>query len=179
VTSYGAQVRTIRPVTLDDAPALAALYSANREFLAPWEPERDDDFFTVAGQQSDIRVALILRAQGTGLVHVIVDEAGAVVGRIALQAIIQGCFQSCSLGYWVSEAENGRGRATAAVRDALAVAFGDLGLHRVQAETLLHNTASQRVLERNGFQRIGTAPEYLRIAGRWQDHALFQIIAPA
>ncbi len=27
-----------RLVTLDDVPAIAALYSANRDFLAPWEP---------------------------------------------------------------------------------------------------------------------------------------------
>ena len=49
------------------------------------------------------------------------------------------------------------------------VAFGELGLHRLQAETLLDNVASQKVLERNGFVRIGMAPTYLKIAGRWQD----------
>ncbi len=53
-----------------------------------------------------------------------------------------------------------------------------IGLHRVEAAALLHNTASQRVLERNGFARIGMAPAYLSIAGRWQDHLLFQLIAP-
>lgn len=64
-------------------------------------------------------------------------------------------------------------------RELLDVAFRDLGLHRVQAETLLHNVASQRVLARNGFVRYGTAPQYLRIAGRWQDHAMFQALDPA
>jgi len=39
--------------------------------------------------------------------------------------------------------------------------------------------ASQRVLARNGFVRYGTAPQYLRIAGRWQDHAMFQALDPA
>ena len=57
------------------------------------------------------------------------------------------------------------------------MAFGELGLHRIQAGTLLHNTGSQRVLERNGFQRFGVAPQYLRIAGQWQDHALYQLIS--
>jgi hypothetical protein len=33
------------------------------------------------------------------------------------------------------------------------------------------------VLERNGFVRIGVAPSYLKIAGRWQDHVLFQLVA--
>jgi ribosomal-protein-alanine N-acetyltransferase len=34
------------------------------------------------------------------------------------------------------------------------------------------------VLERNGFVRSGVAPAYLSIAGRWQDHALYQLINP-
>lgn len=52
----------------------------------------------------------------------------------------------------------------------------ELRLHRLEASTLLHNIGSQRVLEKAGFERIGMAPKYLRIAGEWQDHALFQII---
>ena len=31
----------------------------------------------------------------------------------------------------------------------------------------------------HGFQRYGLAPQYLRIAGRWQDHELWQLLAPA
>ncbi len=38
-----------RLVTLDDVPAIAALYSANRDFLAPWEPARDEEFYTERG----------------------------------------------------------------------------------------------------------------------------------
>ncbi len=57
-------------------------------------------------------------------------------------------------------------------------AFRELGLHRVQAETLPENTASQRALERNGFARYGFAPKYIRIAGEWRDHVMFQVLAP-
>jgi [ribosomal protein S5]-alanine N-acetyltransferase len=103
-------------------------------------------------------------------------RGGAVAGRITLNGIVRGAFQSCSVGYWVSEAVGGRGLATAALRDVKAAAFGALGLHRIQAETLVHNVASQRVLQRNGFSRVGLAPAYLKIAGRWQDCILYQVI---
>lgn len=66
-----------------------------------------------------------------------------------------------------------------AVREIVRVAFEELGLHRVRAETLLHNVRSQRVLERNGFVRFGMAPRYLNIAGRWQDHAMYQVVNPS
>jgi [ribosomal protein S5]-alanine N-acetyltransferase len=167
-----------RLITLDDAPALAELLRANRAFLAPWEPQRDDVYFTDAGQRADIELALARHKQGNALPCVILDQAGAVVGRITLNGIVRGAFQSCSVGYWLSAAATGRGLATTALREVMADAFGELGLHRIQAETLPHNLASQRVLERNGFVRIGMAPTYLKIAGRWQDFILYQVINP-
>jgi ribosomal-protein-alanine N-acetyltransferase len=166
-----------RPVALDDVPALTALVRANREHLAPWEPLRPDEYATAAGQEAVVRAALGSRRAGTGEVHVVVDGSGAVVGRAALSGIVRGALQSCALSYWVDAGHQGRGVATAAVGDMLRLAFDGLGLHRVQAETLLHNTASQRVLERHGFTRYGVAPGYLRIAGRWQDHAMYQLLS--
>jgi ribosomal-protein-alanine N-acetyltransferase len=103
--------------------------------------------------------------------HVILHE-GDIIGRVTLTNIVRGPFQSCNVGYWVDAARNGRGLGSAAVREIVDVAFTRLGLHRVEAGTLPHNIASQRVLEHNGFVRFGTATAYLRIAGRWQDHIL-------
>jgi ribosomal-protein-alanine N-acetyltransferase len=165
-----------RRITLDDAPVIAELLRANREFLAPWEPIRPEAYFTDDGQQEVIRTALEQQERGSTLPHVIVDDSGGVVGRITLNGITRGPFQSCSLGYWLSASDNGRGLATAAVRDMMRVAFEELGLHRIEAGTLLHNVRSQRVLERNGFVRFGVAPAYLNIAGAWQDHVLFQVL---
>lgn len=165
-----------RLVTLDDAPALTDLVRANRDFLAPWEPARDEDYFTVDGQRAVVRDALERHSRGSALPHVILDESGRVTGRVMLNGIVRGAFQSCSLAYWVNADDNGRGLATAAVREMVRTAFEDLRLHRVQAETLLHNVRSQRVLERNGFVRYGVAPAYLHIAGRWQDHAVYQVV---
>ena len=51
-----------------------------------------------------------------------------------------------------------------------------LGLHRLEASTLLANTASQRVLHKCGFELIGTARGYLHIHGEWSDNRLFQRI---
>jgi ribosomal-protein-alanine N-acetyltransferase len=171
-------VSSTRHVTLDDAPALAELLRVNRAFLAPWEPARSDGYFSVDGQRAEIRAALGRQAQGMALSHVILDDSGELVGRITLNGIVRGAFQSCSVGYWVGAAANGRGLATAALRNIRRVAFEELELHRIQAETLRHNVGSQRVLERNGFVRIGLAPTYLNIAGRWQDCILFQLVNP-
>ena len=59
----------------------------------------------------------------------------------------------------------------------VSIAFGKLGLHRVQAGTQPENLASQRVLIKNSFRQYGYAPEYLKLAGEWRDELLFQRVA--
>ncbi len=168
-----------RLITPDDAPVLAHLARVNRDFLAPWEPARAEAHFSEAGQRVAIQAMLAEHAHGRTLPCVIVDEVGEVVGRVNLNNIVRGAFQSASLGYWLDQGSGGRGLATAAVRDVVRLAFAELGLHRIQADTLVHNVPSQRVLARTGFVRIGLAPSYLKIAGSWQDCILHQLVNDA
>lgn len=168
----------VRPARADDAAALAALYRENRAHLAPFEPTRDEEFFTPAGQASRLRALLADRAQGRAYPYVI-EIDGAPAGRITVTNVTRGPFCSGSLGYWVAAGHTGRGVATAAVRSVLADCFDRHGLHRLEAATLVDNHASQGVLRRTGFTLIGPAPGYLRIAGRWRDHLLFQRLSDA
>jgi ribosomal-protein-alanine N-acetyltransferase len=89
----------------------------------------------------------------------------------------RGAFQSANVGYWVDAARRRRGLATAAVAEIARHAFQELGLHRLEAGTLVDNSASQRVLEKNGFTRIGIARGYLHVGGEWRDHVLFERLA--
>lgn len=166
---------TIRPLSADDVPELAALMRRNQDFLAPWEPTRELDYFTAESVAATVAVLLELRRAG-GTVPFVIEEDGAVVGRTTLNNVVRGPFQSASVGYWVDGERGGRGIATAACGLVVQHAFDDLGLHRVEAGTLVHNLRSQRVLTSNGFQQFGFAPRYLQIAGEWQDHLLFQRI---
>lgn len=167
-----------RPVTLDDVPVLTDLVRANRQLLAPWEPLRPEEYFTTAGQAAVVQDALAAAAAGTGALHLVLDEDGTVVGRVTLSGIVRGALQSAALSYWIGERHQNRGHATAAVGAMVRLAFEEVSLHRLQAEILPRNIASQRVLARHGFTRFGTAPSYLKIAGRWQDHEMYQLLSP-
>jgi len=157
---------------------MARLLTENREFMTPWEPFREDAFFTEKAQRKVIEAALDSCERGAALPHVILspDDPDEIAGRVTLNNIVRGAFQSASVGYFVGQRYNGRGLATAAVGDMKRRAFEDLDLHRLEAGTLKHNIGSQKVLQRNGFERFGIAPSYLRIAGEWQDHILFQVL---
>lgn len=168
-----------RLLTPDDATELAKILTENRAFLAEWEPLRGDDYFTVEWQSALLEQALRDRADGASVPLAILDPDGRIAGRLNINNIVRGALQSASIGYWVSRSHNGRGLASGAVSEARGIAFEQLGLHRLQAETLIRNTGSQRVLDRNGFTPYGIAPKYLRIAGQWQDHILYQLLNPA
>jgi ribosomal-protein-alanine N-acetyltransferase len=160
------ETHAIRPLALDDAPALLALRLANRELMAPFDPVRPDEFFTLEAQTEVAR-------NPEGLRFAILD-AGELAGTISLSNVVYDAFRSADLGYWVDARRHGRGLATRAVAAIVEHAFGALGLHRVQAGTLVDNVASQRVLEKNRFELIGLARNYLHIGGAWRDHLLFQ-----
>jgi ribosomal-protein-alanine N-acetyltransferase len=164
----------IHELTAADAPGLAAAYRRNREHLEPWEPAREEDFFTDEGQAAAVDTQLV--AVGNGLVVAwVLTHGDLVVGRVNLNNLIMGVLRSASVGYWVDADHQGRGLASGAVEFVCAQAQGR-GLHRVEAGTLLDNDASQRVLERCGFEYYGTAPRFLFIRGAWQDHRLYQRI---
>ncbi len=166
----------LRPVRAGDGAELARAYADNRAHLAPWEPVREDDFFTDAWQERHVRQSLADAADGRAARFVIVASDGRIVGRVNLNNIVRGAFRSADLGYWVAADRLRHGLASRGVALVAELARVDLGLHRLQAATLLHNVASQRVLQSTGFTPIGTAPRYLRIAGEWQDHLLFQLL---
>jgi ribosomal-protein-alanine N-acetyltransferase len=162
----------------DDAVVLAELLRANRAFLAPSQPLRGEEYFSDKGQAEMVRIALEQYELGSSMPRVILDENSRVVGMITLQSIIRGFFQSCSVGYWIAESAQGRGLATSALREATLVAFYELRLHRVQAETSPQNVRSRRLLERLGFVQYGVAEAYIKVAGIWQDDVLYQLLTP-
>ena len=160
----------VRAATGDDAPAYVEYLLRNRAFLAPFEPIRSESAFT----ERAARERLTPTERSCAYLALAGEQ---VVGQAMLANFARAAFQSCTLGYGVDEHHNGRGIATRLVRHAVRAAFTDHGLHRVEAGTLLDNRASQRVLEKCGFRRIGISPRHVKIAGRWQDHVLFAITA--
>ncbi|MEU7135650.1 GNAT family N-acetyltransferase [Streptomyces sp. NPDC046261] len=167
----------LRPATPHDAAGLARAYRLNRAHLRPWEPRRGEAFFTTEGQAERLRDLAGLRRAGRAMPWVLMTGDGdEVVGVVNLSNIVQGPFRSTNLGYWIAAGHTGKGLATAAVTAVCRDADERLGLHRIEAGTVVSNSASQRVLAKCGFELIGTARNYLHIDGQWRDHLLFHRI---
>ena len=163
----------MQSLTPDHAPALAAAYLRNREHLGRWDPVRPDSFYTVEGMVAHISERLALEEQGLFANFTLIGPGDEVVGRANLQNIIRGTMQGGTLSYWVDHGHLRRGLARASVEFLEEQAL-ELGLHRLEAGTMVENVASQRVLEACGYEQYGLAPKLLFLNGAWRDHVLFQ-----
>lgn len=171
---------TLRPPERDDLQALRALTARNADHLRPWSPAPMPGRDPIAPAELRAQIErqrdewLQDRTYAFLLEH---RNTRALIGRMTLSQVVRGPMQGANLGYWIDEEYQGSGLITEAAREVVRFAFGPLKLHRVQAGTLPHNAASQRVLQKAGFRQEGYAKNYLNIAGRWQDHVLFAITA--
>jgi ribosomal-protein-alanine N-acetyltransferase len=163
-------LRALQPA---DVALLLDLELRNREYWRASGPLREDAWFTLDAQRHRLRGQARDRADRRGLAFGIF-AAGTLAGRLALSSIVRGPFQNAYFGYAIDERHAGRGIGTAAVVQAVAVAWAE-GLHRVQAPVSPANAASQRVLQKAGFRREGLALRYLRLDGRWTDQELWAI----
>jgi len=172
---------TLRLPRPEDTERLCAFATDNRAHLAPWEPIRDDGYFTVGLWQQEITGIIGRARSGSGLSFIMLaqdDQEGPVLGRATLSNIVRGVFQAAHLGYALDHRHQGQGLMHEALIAIIEHAFGTLALHRIMANYMPTNERSGRLLRRLGFAPEGYARDYLLLAGRWQDHVLTSLVKP-
>lgn len=98
------------------------------------------------------------------------------VGAVSVTPTDDAC--RAELCVLLARAHWGKGVATAAVKRAVAAAFGELpGVERVEALVDVDNAASQRVLEKAGFQREAVLRSYCVVKGRLRDMVVYSFIS--
>lgn len=171
--SLGLVIRYLEP---EDAEQLTEFHIRNREHLEATSPHRPETFFTVEYQHEELsRHVTERRADKRYVYGVWLDDR--LIGRIALNEVVRGPFQNAFIGYMMDKDCLNKGYMTRAVRDVIRQAFRDLSLHRVEASILPENRASQRVIEKCGFTRLGLAERLLNINGEWRDHYIYYLLA--
>jgi ribosomal-protein-alanine N-acetyltransferase len=168
----------IRELHRRDLPALVDYLTRNRAFHGPFEPVRSPEYFTVDFWRERFLADRRLVREGHSLRLFLFgkDEPERIIGLVAFNNIVRGAFESANLGYMLDETAEGKGLMTEALGAAIDYAFGPMNLHRLAAAYLVDNFRSARVLDRLAFSVEGTARQYLRINGRWQDHVLTALV---
>ena len=165
----------LRPVTMGDLDAMLT-YRSRAEVCRylPFEPMTRE---VLAARLSGDLSRRELHAEGQGLtLGVVQAESGAFLGDVVL------FFRSAEhaggeLGYVFAPEAGGEGYATEAAAAVLALAFEDLGLHRVIARLDARNGDSARLAARLGMRLEARLVSNERFKGEWSDELDFAMLA--
>lgn len=164
---------------LNMAQAFVNYYLKNKAYLAPWEVEKDEHFYTLAHFNTMISQVHYLFEQDAAVRFVIMDKTqSSVIGICNFTSIIRGIAQSCYLGYAIDEAFQGQGYMKEALTSGLDYMFEQWQIHRIMANYMPHNHNSAALLNSLGFVKEGYAKSCFKVAGKWQDHILTAKIQP-
>lgn len=140
-------------------PTLVQITDAHFAWLLGERPVPDDGLREAPGGVDAKAVLASLRTLAARLHHAgchahwLIVDAGEVVGLCGFKRPPNPA-GAVEIGYGIAESRRRLGYATAAVALILARSAQD-GVSLFTAETASSNIASQRVLERNGFDRVG------------------------
>lgn len=153
--------RLVTPAPRHETEFLAAVVRSQRLHGA---------WVTAPRSSAEYRLYLKERRGPRQVKYFVCSEQGELCGVFNLSEIVRGSFQSAYLGYYALAPHGGKGFMSAGLELVLEKVFGELALHRVEANIQPKNTRSIRLVERAGFRLEGLSPRYLKIAGRWRDH---------
>lgn len=93
----------IRPLTAEDAEACLELQNANRPFFEQFSMERNEEFYTIEGQQKRLQRLYENMQNDEDYYFGIFDPANdALIGTINLFQVLRGSLQSAFIGYfWI------------------------------------------------------------------------------
>ena len=172
------RLELLAPLDPSAAQAVADYQTRNRAHFGPWDPVRPEPYYQAEFWRQQLEDDA--RAQAADQrVRFFVREGERVIGHVHFANIVRGAFQACHLGFGIDAERAGRGLMREALTAALEWAFGELRLHRVEANHRPENTPSRLLLKRLGFVPQGYARDYLRIDGEWRDHVLCALTNPS
>ncbi|MGN2339638.1 GNAT family N-acetyltransferase [Clostridium cagae] len=164
----------LRNLTPGNAKNLLDYYIRNKEYLAPFEPNRDSNFYTLDGQRDLLNESYRQFLNGNAI-EVGIFKKGNFIGKIKVSSIVYGSFKNGIIGYSIDKLEQGHGYMKEAVNLFIDYLFTEGDLHRVEASALLENEKSKGVLKGCRFNELGINKKYLFINGQWKDHVTYYI----
>lgn len=160
------------PAHTDLADPLVEYYIRNKDFLEPFDPKREPEFFTREHQLSILKKEMDDWDRKTACRFYIklASCPDEIIGSFSIGNIVWGAFCSAFLGAKLDYRYINRGYMTTVLNMIVDYAFNELKLHRLEANVMPRNKRSLRVLEKCNFEYEGISRYYLQINGVWEDH---------
>ncbi len=102
---------------------------------------------------------------------------GVLCGVVNLNVITYEALCSAYVSYFGVVGQVEKGYMKEGLLQVIRHAFGELGLHRIEANIQPGNLASIALAQSTGFQYEGFSPRFLKISGEWCDHERWAVLA--
>ena len=157
----------------EETALLRRYVNDQKEHLAPWEPQRNDDYYTQETCYLRIKEMRKDFIEDRGCVLCLLNpEQDKMIAYSNYSQFVRGVSQSCFLGYSIAAEEQGKGLMQECLRYGIEYISKELNIDRIQACYMPRNKRSAAVLEKLEFEREGMARNYLKINNQWEDHIL-------
>lgn len=167
----------IRPLALHDYENWCQAHSCQRPPQNEWDGTNwKASELTLAKFKAHLKIEKKLREQDKSYYFGIFrKDDGVLVGLVSLMDISRGVFQNAYLGYRIFNNFWGQGFAQESCQAALAIAFKNLKLHRVEAGIAPKNKRSIRVAKALGMNKEGLSKKRIFIDRKWTDLLIFAL----
>ncbi len=161
----------VRPATVSDAPAIAAIYSAG---IA----DRVATFETRRRTPDDMRAQI---ARTDRYPMVVVERAGRVIAWAGTSEYRprEAYAGVAEFSVYVARGERGGGAGRAAMEGLIAACEAG-GFWKLVSRVFPENAASRALLKRVGFREVGTYRRHATLDGVWRDVVIVErLLGPA
>ncbi|WP_075618864.1 GNAT family N-acetyltransferase [Paenisporosarcina indica] len=104
-------------------------------------------------------------------------QDGVHLGTVDFSTLARDDFQWARIGYTIHNQYWQQGYAKEAVREALQIAFRDLGFHRIEAHINIDNEPSMKLAEAVGMKFECKREGFIFEFGEWTDNLIYFINA--
>ncbi len=180
VKIYETERLMLMSLNKDSAHLVLSFYEENKDAFESWEPVRGQNFYTLSYHNRRATAEYNQMAEGKLIRFWIFlkDNPEEIIGSICFQNLLKEPYQSCSLGYKISQKHQHQGYAMESISRCLTIIFKEYHLHRVEAYIMRNNKPSLHLIKKLSFQYEGISHSCARINGVWTDHKRYALINP-
>jgi len=172
------EIKSVQLVLLEDphyAP-WATMRARYPESLREYEPEWSPDELSPGAFLAKLQPQQVYPSWHYAIEVFVSDDTRMLAGCLTVALPRGGTEQAIRISYWLAEPFQGKGIGSEVIEKLVTMVANTGVYRRIEALVCPENIPSQRILEKNGFEREGLLKEPLKINGKWRDHYLYAIV---
>ena len=173
--NHGVSSVVLRPAAGREHLEIERVRRANKGWLGEWEATVPPGSSASVPTWEEFPRLMDRKQAGGEALSMMVVVDGEIAGLVSVGAVERGAMHLGVLGYWIAEANAGKGITSLAVASTIDMVLNQLDLHRIEINVRPENEPSLGLARKLKLREEGYKPRYMHINGRWADHVGFAV----